>query len=383
MINLFFLTLIVKLLMTPLVTGNNEGLYSINEVILFFPDIIFIIICLYIYFKETDQKKNYLSRLIIFLVIIVIISNLINNISLIGSLQNLVRTLLPITLIYFLSFQKNKINREKLLILGISLVIVITLLNFYAFINFSPEYNRGSKFLPSYFNGTHISSYLLLSTYFLALINYETSQKSFQFRIFIKIYTIFCIYMFMFGWGVRTILISFLLFHILYYLSIKNISNPFSNFLKIFITLLVLIVILLQTNIISFDNIDLVSSGRISMYYEKFSLIRNFSIIEVLLGKGFGSDLIFTDVWWWDTKGSHNDFITIFFENGILFTVIFLITLSKLYKLLKDDLPKIIFLTIITTSLFSNGFIVRPMSMYVMVLVFLIYNNYNTIKENA
>ena len=118
----------------------------------------------------------------------------------------------------------------------------------------------------------------------------------------------------MFGWGVRTILISFLLFHILYYLSIKNIGNPFSNFLKIFITLLVLIVILLQTNIISFDNIDLVSSGRISMYYEKFSLIRNFSITEVLLGKGFGSDLIFTDVWWWDTKGSHNDFITIFLK---------------------------------------------------------------------
>ena len=81
MINLFFLTLVVKLLMTPLVTGNNEGLYSINEVILFFPDIIFISICLYIYLKETDQKKNILSRLIIFLVIIVIISNLINNIS--------------------------------------------------------------------------------------------------------------------------------------------------------------------------------------------------------------------------------------------------------------------------------------------------------------
>jgi len=263
------------------------------------------------------------------------------------------------------------------------LIIIISLLNFYAFINFSPEYNRTERFLPSYFGGVHTSSYILLSTYFLLFIVYETSQKSFAFKIFLTIYTIFCLYMFMLGWGVRTILLSFSLFHILNYLSKKNFKNPFSNFLIIFFTIIFLTLVLLEFNIIFIENIDLLASGRISMYDEKFSLIRNFTIAEFSFGKGFGSDLIFTEVWWWDTKGSHNDFITIFFENGILFFILFVITLNNIYKLLENELLKIIFLTMIATSLLSVGFMARPIPSYLMVLVFLISTNYKKINRNA
>ena len=382
MLNLFFYTLILKLLITPLVYGNNNSAFFINEYILFFPDIILMIICFIIYVKETNRKKNFLSLLILFQVLIVLLSNIINEISLIESLKNISRTLTPLALIYLLSFQKNIIDHEKLLKLGVSLIIIISLLNFYAFINFSPEYNRTYRFLPSYFGGVHTSSYILLSTYFLLFIVYETSQKSFEFKIFLTIYTIFCLYMFMFGWGVRTILLSFSLFHILNYLSKKNFKNPFSNFLIIFFTIIFLTLVLLKFNIIFIENIDLLASGRLSMYDEKFSLIRNFTITEFSFGKGFGSDLIFTEVWWWDSKGSHNDFITIFFENGILFFILFVITLNNIYKLLENDLLKIIFLVMIATSLLSVGFMARPMPSYLMVLVFLISTNYKKINGN-
>ena len=383
MLNLFFCTVILKLLITPLGYGNNNSAFFINEYLFFFPDIILMIICFIIYVKETNRKKNFLSLLILFQALIVLLSNIINEISLIESLKNISRTLTPLALIYLLSFQKNIIDHEKLLKLGVSLIIIISLLNFYAFINFSPEYNRTERFLPSYFGGVHTSSYILLSTYFLLFIVYETSQKSFAFKIFLTIYTIFCLYMFMLGWAVRTILLSFSLFHILNYLSKKNFKNPFSNFLIIFFTIIFLTLVLLEFNIIFIENIDLLASGRISMYDEKFSLIRNFTIAEFSFGKGFGSDLIFTEVWWWDTKGSHNDFITIFFENGILFFILFVITLNNIYKLLENELLKIIFLTMIATSLLSVGFMARPIPSYLMVLVFLISTNYKKINRNA
>jgi hypothetical protein len=383
MLNLFFYTVILKLLISPLVTGYNESSFYINEFILFFPDIILINISVLLYIKETDRSKNFLSRLILFQVIFVIISNLINDIGLIKSLQNLVRTLLPISLIYFLCFQKKIILHKKLIKLAIGLIFIISILNIYAFINFSPEYNRVIKFLPSYFGGVHTSTYILLSTYFLLFTIYQTSHKSLQFKFFLTIYTIFCLYMIIYGWGVRTIFLSFLLFYILYYLSTKNIKNPFSNFLIIIFIIIFLTITLVEFNIIFIENIDLLASGRLSMYDQKILLIKNFTITEFSFGKGFGSDLILTDVWWWGSKGSHNDFITIFFENGILFFILFVITLKKIYSLFETNLTKIFFLTIIFTSLISNGFIVRPMAMYVMVLVFLIANNYKKINRNA
>ena len=38
--------------------------------------------------------------------------------------------------------------------------------------------------------------------------------------------------------------------------------------------------------------------------------------MEILIGKGSGSDLVFTEVWWWDHKGSHNDFISLFINGS-------------------------------------------------------------------
>ena len=128
---------------------------------------------------------------------------------------------------------------------------------------------------------------------------------------------------------------------------------------------------------------DLLTSGRLSMYDEKFSLIKNFTITEFLIGKGYGSDLIFTEEWWWAALGSHNDFISLFFENGLLFLFLFMITLINIYKLFQSNLGRCIFLTIIFTSIVSTGFFVRPMSMYIMVMVFIILSNHIKIIKNV
>jgi hypothetical protein len=107
------------------------------------------------------------------------------------------------------------------------------------------------------------------------------------------------------------------------------------------------------------------------MYQDKVEILSSYSFIELLFGRGYGSDLIRTDEWWWAEKGSHSDFITYAIENGILYVGAFVALISSLMPF--SNKVNLIFFVLITgyfsTSLISNGVAVRPLAGYVFFFV--------------
>jgi hypothetical protein len=365
MIILFYLLILIKLIVSPLSL-------KFNNFFIYLPDLFFLLFCIIFFLKETSRKKIFLIYLIFVQILIVIISSWVNDTSLFGSVQNISRTILPFAILILLINEPRISLEYNLDKLGIYLCFTVILLSVYAFFNFEPEINRGLILLPSYFGGVHTSSYILLSSFFILFAIYFKNQNNFKIKLFYLIYIILCFYMFSTGWAVRTIFLTFILFFYLYFFSYKINKDPIKSFIFLFILNLIILIILNTFNLINFQNLDQLSSGRLSMYNEKLILISNFTLKEFFLGKGYGSDLIISQVWWWAEKGSHNDYITLFYENGILFTTIFVILLIKLYKLLSTNIEKNLFIVILFTSLISNGFLVRPIAMYIIIFSFLI-----------
>jgi len=365
MIILFYFLILIKLIISPLSL-------KFNNFLIYLPDLFLVIVCIIFFLKETNRKKIFLFYLIFVQILIVIISSLVNDLSIISSVQNISRTLLPLAILVFLINEPRISLAYNLDKLGFYLCLAVIILSVYAFLNFEPEINRGLILLPSYFGGVHTSSYILLSSFFILFTIYFKNQNNFKIKLFYITYIILCFYMFSIGWAVRTILLSIILFFYLYFFSFKINKGPIKSFTFLFVLILIILLILNTFNLFNFQNLDQFSSGRLSMYKEKLILISNFSLKEFFLGKGYGSDLIFSQVWWWAEKGSHNDYITLFYENGILFMIIFLILLNKLYKLLSTNIEKSLFIIILFTSFISNGFLTRPIAMYVIILSFLI-----------
>jgi hypothetical protein len=125
-------------------------------------------------------------------------------------------------------------------------------------------------------------------------------------------------------------------------------------------------------------DLDTLSSGRLTMYSDKFEMLSGYSFFEFLFGRGYGSDLIVTEKWWYDEKGSHSDLITYVVENGIFYLIIFLtLILSFIPNFRKLNL---IFFSLLVgylmTSLISNGIAVRPLAGYIFfILLASVYRN--------
>ena len=199
--------------------------------------------------------------------------------------------------------------------------------------------------------------------------NYQIFKKFHPFYLLFGICISFSLLFF--GYGVRTSLIMFLLF------SIPLLALASNELKKIFFQIVFLLTFFLMIFLIVYFNTinwEEFSSGRISMYLEKFNLISNFNVMEFLVGKGSGSDLIKTDAWWWTEKGSHSDLITIIFENGLLYLIIMCLIILQIL-LIKRKLSWLYitaFIGYIFSSIISNGLAVRPLAGYVF-FIFLAY----------
>ena len=68
----------------------------------------------------------------------------------------------------------------------------------------------------------------------------------------------------------------------------------------------------------TWNNLVDFSSGRLEQYTERLSSLEQRDIIGQLLGNGPGSDVTFSRQWWWEAKGSHNDFLQHIREDGVI-----------------------------------------------------------------
>jgi hypothetical protein len=68
----------------------------------------------------------------------------------------------------------------------------------------------------------------------------------------------------------------------------------------------------------TWDEMVEMSSGRVSMWLQKAAILADSSLAEWLFGHGEGSDWIVSEVWWWSAKDSHNDFIRLLNQQGLV-----------------------------------------------------------------
>ncbi|MEE2954231.1 MAG: hypothetical protein VX347_03570, partial [Bacteroidota bacterium] len=105
-------------------------------------------------------------------------------------------------------------------------------------------------------------------------------------------------------------------------------------------------------------------SGRFFSWSERLNIFFNYNYLEVLFGKGYGSDVLITKQWGEIPKNSHNDYLCYLFCGGV---ISILCLVSILFKISKVD--KFFLLTLLLLTLFSNGLFVRPIHfMYLMLM---------------
>lgn len=244
---------------------------------------------------------------------------------------------------------------------------------------FPPSMNRVEQWLPTYFGGLHTTAYVALLTMFLV-------HAIWQHRL-IPAYRataiiLFIIGMIFFGWGVRTASIAIVIFFA------GLISSRWSFMNRPIVPLLLPIGLTLTIGLLPLldfsGEVDELSSGRISMYIAKYTQVGKNTLLQWFIGNGYKSDLIVTDVWWWEAKGAHSDIITFLVEGGLIYLGGFIAAITYLFKIHNTLQERLILMAILSTSIFSNGVIARPIAAYMLSFVFAIYcYNASNQKHNA
>lgn len=311
--------------------------------------------CIIKYFRTFDKwiKEVILISFVMFF--LNIITGIINQKTILESLNYSLKLFAPIYLFCFLiiSHNNSNIDIKKVVFRTIYICIILT---FFAIVFFNPSFNRLRNFLPIYFNGIHTHSYVLVSV-FIGL-SYQLYRLK-KYRTMVVFILLSIIFMY-FGYNVRTPLLMYLLYAVtMVYLVSDIIFKALILKFLIFVPLILLFIIL---------SVDLgeLSSGRIDMYIEKANQLFEFGFIDWIFGKGAGSDLISSDVWWWEKKGAHSDLITYLVENGIVYLMFFALLFLKLT--VRKKKANIIYMSILIggllTSTISNGIFSRPIAAY-------------------
>lgn len=218
--------------------------------------------------------------------------------------------------------------------------------------------NRKIEQWPIFFSNIHTHSYIV-ATLFIS-ISYAIFKRKNTINLLVFFLISFAILYV--GYSVRTALLLYLTF-IIAALFLR------SNFFKyLWVKIIVYLPLILLTFFLIIDiDIDEFSSGRITMYRDKFEMIGDYSFTELLFGRGFESDLVATKKWWYDEKGSHSDYITYVVENGFIYLLMFLTLIFSVIPIKKS--LNLLFASLIIgyllTSLISNGIAARPLAGYV------------------
>lgn len=289
--------------------------------------------------------------------------------NLVSTYASLLRTISPLLLLALLlhSNSRDGIDLGSTEYRAIfSLIFWIVALVVYGILFLPPDMNRGEQWLGTAFGGLHESAYTLLGAAFLAFAISKVwpSRKS---QVLFTLVSAFTVITLAAGWGVRTVGLIYLLFLLTLILNRLGIK-PFTTLSAVIIAGGTTALALFAFNVISAQDVMMLTSGRTAMYIEKAAFLSTNTTTKWALGNGFGSDLMYSDVWWWAAKGSHNDYLSFLTEYGLAFVFLLAFTLFWLFRGLDDRTGRFIFLLSLMTSLASNGYLVRPAAAYGLII---------------
>lgn len=371
MIKAILIAILAKLLTSPLTSDAAHT--QTDSILLYTPDAFILSISVIILVAQKTNKATakIISALILTLVS-VSISSIINDKPIIQATTNLFKTLNPFILLLATLAITTEKNAQEIYKNTKALSILIILLTSIGFLLLPASSNRGETWLPAYFSGLHSSSYIVLGGLLCSYSCYKFKQTK-ENKITLIAYGTTATYLLLFGWGVRTGLLSLAIFLASLHLSRAKI-DPLLTLITSIAASASIIIIAINFELISYQEFDIFTSGRLSMYDEKIQFLSNYHLHEWVFGKGFGSDMMLSNIWWWAEKGSHNDFLTFFTENGAMFIATILFTIYTFYsKLLKTPEQKAVIVIIIFSSLVSNGYLVRPLPFYCLILPIVLF----------
>lgn len=102
-----------------------------------------------------------------------------------------------------------------------------------------------------------------------------------------------------------------------------------------------------------------VSSGRSEVYQERLQIISGREPMALLFGTGVGSEMMMSSVWWWEAKNSHNDFIDLTIQLGLVGLGLFVALLVLAGQRL-NGFQAPVYASFVISSIVSNGLIGRP-----------------------
>ncbi|WP_416899846.1 MAG: hypothetical protein ACMVY4_09110 [Minwuia sp.] len=108
-------------------------------------------------------------------------------------------------------------------------------------------------------------------------------------------------------------------------------------------------------------------SGRLGTWIERVDIISYRSPAEVWLGTGIGSDNMSSVIWRLKETTSHNTYLTMIIENGVIgFLIYFGVLLMMMLRIGRHGTA--LFTTVFVTALIGNGLSLRPMPFMVFFL---------------
>jgi hypothetical protein len=377
----------VKLFFSIVIKEYSEDQDSTYRIVYYLADLpvlflsVFHIIVSRRYFKQEYYLKVMKTLFVMFvLVILAVVSSMSKGVSMITAVNSQLKIFLPILmLIGFNMFPyRARLNRG----VGV-MTILILLISIYAFLFLEPSRNRDAYYWPIYFSGLHTHAYVVFASfvfihfYFFSIARMRkiTLLVSFLFALILG-----------YGYGVRTSLMCLVTYLFVFYANngkwflVKKSSILFG---LSFLLIVFLFFIADNIDLLTFDGF---SSGRLSEYVSRFEFIRNRDVMGTIFGSGAGSDIMYSETWWWEDKGSHNDYLTLIIEFGFLYLLLFLMFIRRLIKLFSGNFTAYgVFGAYLISSLISNGFMFRPMAAYVLFLSLISINVFlsNQVRQNG
>ena len=236
-----------------------------------------------------------------------------------------------------------------------------------ALIFLPPSLNRGGElFWPVYFASLHTSSYLVVVCAALSLYLFEAGELGRRTLIGLLVFSVVLVFH---GWGVRTSMVAALAFGIVVLIQRTRLA-PVALFVLLTVGLAVAFVPLLfgLIHLPSWDEMVEVTSGRFSMWLQKIDILANSSLSEWLFGHGEGSDWIVSEVWWWSAKDSHNDFIRLLNQQGLVGLGAVLAVLAVWARSFPSGVAAPLLAALVASTAFSNGIMFRPQAGLIMPL---------------
>ncbi|WP_298623039.1 hypothetical protein [uncultured Zoogloea sp.] len=260
-------------------------------------------------------------------------------------------------------------ERETALVIRLMQItlVLIWVMVVFALVVMPPSLNRGGEpFWPVYFASLHTSSYLVVVCAALSLFLFEAGHLSR--RLFIA-QLLFSLLLVFYGWGVRTSMVAAVAFGAVVMLQRMRMA-PVVMFVG-FAGLLTLAFVPLLFGLIhlpSWDELVEVTSGRFSMWLQKIDILANSTLLEWMFGHGEGSDWIVSEVWWWSAKDSHNDFIRLLNQQGVLGLGMVLAILAVWAAAFPPGVALPLLAALGASTAFSNGIMFRPQASLLMPL---------------